>query len=100
LAKGGGGIAAIAADCGGSVGKEHLLGTPARRGKERREERRGMGTSAATTSNLLGIVFRQGGRNCKEAEATAVGGGSGDDSGDSMLVAAATGSAVVVSPAE
>jgi hypothetical protein len=33
------------------------LGAQARRGKERQEESRGKGTSAATTGNLLGIVF-------------------------------------------
>jgi hypothetical protein len=72
---GGGGIAAIAINCGGSVGKRHLSGAPVRKGEERREEHRGKGTSAATSGNLLEIVFRQGGGNRKEAEATAVGGG-------------------------
>ncbi len=71
--KGGGGIAAIAVNCGGSGGKQHSLGALARKGKERREERCGMGTSTATTGNLLGIVFWRGGRNRKEAEAMAVG---------------------------
>jgi hypothetical protein len=73
--RGGGRIVAIAVNCGGGAGKLHLLGAPARRGKERREERRGKGTSAATTGNLLEIIFWQGGRNLKEAEATAVEGG-------------------------
>ncbi len=65
----------IAVKCGGGVRKQHLSGAPARRGEERREERCGKGTSAATTGDLLGIVFRQGGRDRKEAEAMAVRGG-------------------------
>jgi hypothetical protein len=72
---GGGGIEAIAVNCGGGVGKRHLSGAPARRGEERQEERRGKGTSAGTTGNLLGIIFRQGVRDRKEAEAMAVEGG-------------------------
>jgi hypothetical protein len=44
-----------------------LLGASARRGKERQGEHRSKGTSAATTGNLLGIVVRRGGCNCKEA---------------------------------
>ncbi len=35
LGKRGGGIVAIAVDCGGGAGKRHLSGAPARRGKER-----------------------------------------------------------------
>ncbi len=46
----------------------------ASRGKERRGGRRGNGTSAATTGNLLGINVQQKGRNCKEAATMAVGG--------------------------
>jgi hypothetical protein len=56
--KGVGGIVVIAVNCGGSAGTRHLLGAPARRGEERRGDHRGKGTSAATTVNLLGIVFR------------------------------------------
>ncbi len=43
MEKGGGGIAAIAVDCSGGVGKQHLLGAPGRRGKERQ----GKGSAAA-----------------------------------------------------
>ncbi len=82
-------------------GKQHLLVAPARNGKDRQGERRSEGTSAATTSNLLGIIVQQGeSYNCKEVEATAVGGGYREDSGNSMLAAAVTGSTVVVLPAE
>jgi hypothetical protein len=47
----------------------------ARRGKDRQGERCGKGTSALTTGNLLGIVRQEGGDDCKEAAATALGRG-------------------------
>ncbi len=68
-------MAAISVNCNGGVGIQHLSGALARRGNERQEERRGKGTSAATNGDLLGIIFRQWGCNCEEAEATSVGGG-------------------------
>ncbi len=49
----GGGIAEIAINCGGGVGKQHFLSALARRSEEGQGEHRGKGTSAATTGNLL-----------------------------------------------
>jgi hypothetical protein len=60
------GIPAIAVDCGRGAEKRHFLDAPVRRGKERQGKRHGEGTSVATTSNLLGIVVRQGGCNREE----------------------------------